>query len=424
MGSRFQILQTTLEGGERLPSLLAPNGTIPFLPAYYVVSMCRPRDSANTITVKLTAIKILYEWAAIKGINLKDRFQSGKMLNGTERDNLVHVCRLQFNTYIARQEARESKGASPVVKIGGNAMKTVEHATSTQRIHYIADYLEWMGAELIKNIDRYRPEYEQLNEARERFVGEFRLRSVRRIANSRSRSNPPRGFSKEVQDRIKAVIEPNHPDNPWKNEFVQLRNQLYVTMCLAFGLRVGESLCIKLPDVKLTGNSPRIEIVRRPDDPEEDRNPAPQVKTLPRPLPLNSNQEKSWAPLIHRFLNKYRKRLKKARKHSFFFVARDGEKLSYNSAITIFKTLRKVDGVPDYLTQHLVRHACNERFSENAQALQMPEGDVREARRQLMGWSAGSKMPELYNQPFIKKRADEVSMEMQNEIFKDRKLKK
>ncbi|TDT91764.1 tyrosine-type recombinase/integrase [Pseudodesulfovibrio indicus] len=416
MVNRFKILEITLEGGERLPVLLAPDGTLPFLPAYYVMSMCRPRDSANTITVKLTAIKILLEWAALNEIDLKERFRSGKMLTGSERDNLLHACRLHFNTLMALQQ-------TTVVKLGGDAIKTVNNATAAQRIHYIAHYLNWMGSELIKNIDRSRPEFGQLHKVRANFVDELRLRAVRRIGRSQSRSNPPRGFSKKVQDRIVEVIVPGHPDNPWKNAFVQIRNQLYITMCLAFGLRIGESLCIKLQDVRLSGNCPRIEIVRRPDDPEDDRNPAPQVKTLPRPLPLNSNQEKSWTPLIHRYLTNYRRRLKKARNHKFFFVARNGEKLSYSSAISILKTLRNVSGIPDDLTQHLVRHACNERFSENAEALQMSADDVREARRQLMGWGPASRMPELYDQRFIQNKAHEISMEMQEDFFINRKLK-
>lgn len=424
MGSRFQVLDTTLEGGERLPALLAPDGTIPFFPAYYVMSMCRPRDSANTIAVKLAAIKILYEWAALKRIDLKDRFRSGKMLNGTERDALIHVCKLQFNAYIARQEARESNETSSIVKIDRDEMRTVEYATYSQRIHYIALYLDWMGAEIIKDIDRYRPEYTQLKEAREQFINELKLRAPRRIARSQSRSNPPRGFSVEVQNRIRDVIEPDHPENPWKNKFVKARNQLYVTMCLAFGFRVGESLCIKLEDVTLTGTHPCINIVRRPNDPEEDRSPAPQVKTLGRPVALNSNQARSWASLIHEYLNKYRKRIRKAQKHKFFFVARNGEKLSYNSALSIFTALRKVKGIPDDLTQHLVRHAWNERFSESAEAKQMSAEDVREARRQQMGWSPASKMPELYDQRFIQTKAHEVSLDMQNEFFKNRKLKK
>lgn len=423
MGNRFQVVETILEDGERLPVLLAPDGKIPFLPAYYVMSMCRPRDSANTITVKLTAIRILYEWATLNGIDLTDRFRSGEILTGAERDNLVHVCRLQFNAYIASQEVQANTEKTFVTNIHDNTMKIVEHATSTQRLHYIAHYLDWMGAELMKNIDRSRPEYGQLVEARECFIREIKVRAVRRISRRQSRSNPPKGFSKEVQDRIVEVLAPGHPDNPWKNEFVQFRNQLYVTMCLAFGLRVGESLCIKLQDVFLAGNRPRIEIVRRSDDPEEDRNPAPQIKTLSRPLPLSNNQEKSWAPLIHKYLNKYRNRLRKARKHRFLFVARNGDKLSYNSAIKIFTALRKVDGLPADLTQHLCRHACNERFSEEAEAQQLSADDVREARRQLMGWSPSSRMPELYDQRFIQKRADEVSMGMQEEFFKNRKCK-
>lgn len=423
MSSRFQIINTILEDGERLPVLLAPDGSVPFLPAYYVMSLCRPRDSANTIIVKLTAIRILYEWANLNEVDLVDRFRSGKMLTGAERDNLVHVCRLQLNAYLVRQEKHANRKQALITPIRNDVEMIVEHATSTQRLHYIAHYLNWVGAELQKNIDRGTPEYSLFAEARERFIREIKIRAVKRIARGQSRSNPPKGFSKEVQDRIVDVLTPNHTDNPWKNEFVQLRNQLYVTMCLAFGLRVGESLCIKLQDVYLAGNRPRIEIMRRPDDPEEDRIPAPQVKTLPRPLPLNNNQEKSWAPLIHKYLNKYRKRLKNARKHNFLFVSRSGEKLSYNSAIKIFTALRKVDGLPDNLTQHLCRHACNERFSEEAEAQQMTADDVREARRQLMGWSPASRMPELYDQRFTQRKADQISMDMQKKFFKSRKRK-
>nr|WP_287410218.1 site-specific integrase [Pseudodesulfovibrio sp.] len=421
----YTVVENIGLDGERLPVLLAPDGGVPFLPAYYVASICRPRDSSSTITIKLNNIKFLYEWTKICGFDLERRFESSEMLSSREIDSLVYVCRLRMKSLKA-EYTYASNTVSPkdvgIVRIGEQPPKLgdsseifVNHSTQARRLDSIAKYLQWMSFELMKNLDRANPEYENRVEATNRVIGWIRHRIPRHMARSQSRLSPPRGFEKEVQDIILDLVESANVNNPWKNKFVRIRNQLYITMCVMLGLRMGESLSLKLEDVYLMGDRPRIDIVRRPDDPDESRIPAPKVKTLERSLALGS----SWVKLLPLYL-KYRRRLRGAKKHPYLFVSRTGTPLAYSSACKIFTTLRdKHSQLPNDLTQHVIRHAWNERFSEYADASGVSADDVREIRREAMGWSVSSVMPEKYNQRFIQRKTDEISVLMQEQMLED-----
>ena len=410
----FRIHEAILEDGERLPLLVDHAGNVPFLPSLYVMGALRPRDASSTISIKLNAIKLLYLWAAARGLDIEARFGCEEMLSLIEIDNLVYHSRFQLDQFKPSPQSSNSK----VIDLKPDNITVVDYTTQAKRLHDITHYLNWITHELMKNIDRKNPKYEYMLTTLNRVLTAIKSRIPNRISASSSRINPPKGFSREIQQRILEVIEPPHPDNPFKNEFVKIRNQLYVTICIALGPRIGESLNIKLQDIDLSGDRPKIRIRRRPDDPEEDRSRAPRVKTLERTLPV----AREWAALIHNYLNRYRKRLRKARKHHFLFVARDGEKLSYASACQIFATLKnRVDGIPTNFSQHLCRHAWNERFSEQAEMKGLTPDEIREARRNIMGWGISSRMPERYDRRFAQKKAEDLSIQMQENYFRNSK---
>jgi len=226
--------------------------------------------------------------------------------------------------------------------------------------------------------------------------------------------NVPKGYGLEVHKRILEVIEPNHPENPWRGAFVKHRNYLYVNMCLALGLRLGEINNISLHDVVRTGNPPFIKIVRNPDNPEDPRIIEPNVKTMPRSLVI----ERGWFHLLANYIDVHRRKIPATRLTPFLFVSRTGQPISLKAAGSIIVGLRRVEGIPNNMSQHTIRHAWNERFSEICDERGVDPEREAFARREYMGWSPSSDMPARYNRRHLKRKADAYSLEMQNKLIR------
>lgn len=417
MSEFFNVVDVRYDTGEHMPVLVAPDGSVPLLPAFYATSISRPKDSSSTMKIKLTSIKHLYQWAELCGIDLETRFVNREFLTPVEIDSLMYACKLNFKYMIFNlRVAVGSNDKSSVVSLSPQQeVKNVNSATHYSRLRHIYTYIDWLSLESLKNIDPRSSAYEEALNFKNNMLTWLDKRTPKATVVNGNSLTPPKGFDLSVQQRIVEVIEPDHPENPWKNEFVKVRNQLYLTICLALGPRVGETLKIKIEDVILSGDPPRIEIRKRVDDPKDKRKRAPKVKTLERPLPIG----REWYPLLRLYIDRYWRRFKTARGHGYLFVSRYGNELSYEAAMKIFQQLRdRVPGMPDNLTQHLVRHAWNERFSESGEAKGTSQDVLKESRRFLMGWSVNSRMPDLYDRRFTMRKADEVSLEMQEQFFK------
>ena len=414
MSKKFRIRMIRCEDGERLPVLFAPDGTVPFLPALYVMQVCRPRDSANTILIKLEAIKFLYSWAFALDININVRFKSEEMLTLKEIDSLVYASRLEYRSMLEQYSPHVNPNSKSISNFKP-AIKSIDYMTQSKRLNNIAIYLEWLTSELSKNISRSNKIFKTLELRIKNVASIIRLKSPKRIGKSTSRKINTKKINDEQRKRLIAVIEPNHPDNPWKNEFVKLRNQLYIVMLYALGIRRGESLKLKAKDFRRSNSRPVIEIRRRPDDLFDSRTLEPNVKTNERPLRIG----RALFPLLCMYIDRYWNRLTKAKKHGYLFVSRNGNPLSLDSANKVFQTLSKIDGLPDNLTPHLLRHDWNYRFSINGMKRGYTMEDLREPRRLAMGWTECSRMPEHYDHIFIQERTDAILMSMQSEYFKD-----
>jgi hypothetical protein len=71
------------------------------------------------------------------------------------------------------------------------------------------------------------------------------------------------------------------------------------------------------------------------------------------------------------------------------------------------------------LTGHQLRHRWNEDFSERMDKMDEPHSpEVQEKLRSyLMGWREGSGTSATYNQRFIKKKAHEAALKLQEGMF-------
>jgi integrase len=225
------------------------------------------------------------------------------------------------------------------------------------------------------------------------------------------------GLLDEQRDLLLEVVDPKSPKNPWKDERVKARNELYVKILDATGMRMGEVLGLKIEDVDLEANV--ITVHRTPDDPEDRRLRKPQTKTMARPLPI-----KQWlADLIRDYIIKYRARgLKGARKTAYLFVGtKMGQELSCSAAHDVFITIRETfPDCPRDLSAHLMRHTWNDRFSEQADEKirtgEWTQEQEQKIRCELMGWVPDSKMAQRYSRRHIIRKAHEVSLQLQSLI--------
>ncbi|BFO07298.1 hypothetical protein KNHN1_56760 (plasmid) [Pseudomonas guariconensis] len=107
-----------------------------------------------------------------------------------------------------------------------------------------------------------------------------------------------------------------------------------------------------------------------------------------------------------------------AQRHEFLWVAMGtGRPMSLACLNKIFKTLRlNCELLPDDLSPHTLRHTWNELFSDAVDKHGVSPELEQKIRSRMMGWSETSGMAKVYNQRHIRKKATEVSLEMQGRI--------
>lgn len=83
----------------------------------------------------------------------------------------------------------------------------------------------------------------------------------------------------------------------------------------------------------------------------------------------------------------------------------------------VFNVLReKCPELPTSLSPHVMRHSWNDRFSEEMDKRQTAEESEKKIRSYLMGWSETSSTAATYTRRHTRKKAQEVSLKMQEQI--------
>lgn len=426
--NQFRSKLVRFHSGERFPVLLDPSGMPMFLPNYYLVSMSRGQnDATNTIIQKMNSIKTLYTWASSLDVDLENRFKCGELLRIEEIESLVHALKLKYKVLVADNSSenqsvdRNSKVLS-FEKFRMNANQSekryVKHQTQITRLRYITAYLKWFTTISMSRVSRDSGLYQRTMAAMQEMISLLEARQAHGHRPTQSRLLAPKGFSKDVQNRIIDVIQPDHPENPWTLPFSKVRNQVYLLMAIGTGLRIGESLCIKLHDLDFSNQNFRI--VRRPNDPDDTRKIKPEVKTRERYLPIG----KGWLHLLRAYVRQRAlliktKSSKEVRRNPYLFVSKYGTPLTLRAAGDIFIDLRNsVSNLPGELTQHKVRKAWNTRLSEYLEEIDDIGLEYKDfIRKYLMGWSRNSKMPELYNLDYVIKQAGILSLDIQHKAI-------
>ena len=217
------------------------------------------------------------------------------------------------------------------------------------------------------------------------------------------------GLSFEETTQLLESVKLDAELNPWKGEFVRVRNRLIVHLLLNLGLRKGELLGIKVSDVNLEKNE--VTIYRRADDVEDPRSIQPNAKTKARILPI----DQELAQALHIYVVKYRRTFSGARKHPFLFVANGtGAPLSIAAIDVVFSDIKnKSPSAFNRLSAHILRHTWNDKFSEVMDKQGIGEAKEEEARSYAMGWKPGSGTAKVYTRRHVRQKANEASLALQ-----------
>jgi len=417
----FQVRLVVLESGERLPLLVErANGEPLYLPALYVLTQLRAKNLASaTINQHCRAIMVLCFFLRERKIDLGERMNQGKLLSLAEVDALARCCRQVVEELVDQDTKSQPATLEKVISLERVRMRGRSHAsnhevgakTASTRGQYVVAYLRWLVS--LRATDTIITPHPGLSSAAETAL--YAL-SEHLPTQSRQTRVARKGFTKEVRERILEVIDPSSKDNPWTGVHCRYRNELIVRWLLHLGVRRGEMLGIRTTDIDFQRNE--VTIARRADDIDDPRRDEPNTKTYDRLLPLSEEM----IALARAYIMKMRNQTKEARMNRYLLVANGtGAPLSKAAFSKIFSALRKK--CPDLadVHPHLFRHTWNDDFSEQMDREKVTEEREQKIRSLLMGWAPTSGTAATYTKRHVERKANEVSLTMQNRSTRSEK---
>ena len=414
----YVVKEVRFPSGERMPLLVRRStGVAIEAPSYWITSDRRPLGvQASTLQQELRNLTVLYLWADARGIDPVGVIRAPAFLTLSQLNDLDRFCRKRIAEAVSEVVALQAAGGN-VVQLKRRSRRAVPKPPSRMQVrnrmasihsfmdHVSCDHLSRLapGAEAHRIYDRARSEMLEIWEKRYTSLD---------LPND---ANPRKGLDAATLARLREVIRPDHPENPWQPE-VRHRNGLLVLMLWSLGVRRGELLSLYVSDITYAPDRAFIKIFRRPDNPLDHRTPTPAVKTLGRDVVM----EPQLADLLRGYIMGQRRQHPAARKHPFIFVsAGDGAPLSLSSLNKVFQALReRVTGLPQGLSPHVMRHSWNDAFSAASDRASPRRTDVEQTQEQrmrsyLMGWSPDSKMAARYSRRWTEEAANERSLALQ-----------
>lgn len=414
----FEVRNLVFASGERFPALIDGETGVPdFEVTLYVLTQLRTRNlSASTLTAATRSVMFGCQVLEYMGVDLQNRINRGKLLELGEFDRLMEsFFWTQEKLRRALSQSIEKPTQKRVLSLESarksvpavDNLQTITADTAATRLLYFRDFLTWKVDRSLFALATTHETYQGLTAAKEFMVGSINARMPK--GYSKNDLDAPQGLSSEETGLLLESVKLDSDQNPWKSEFIRVRNRLIVHLLLNLGLRKGELLGIKVGDINLEKNE--LIIHRRADDSEDLRSIQPNAKTNARVLYV----DQELASALHAYVVKYRQAVGGARRHPFLFVANgSGAPMSIAALDVVFSDIKnKFPSKFERLSPHILRHTWNDKFSEVMDKHGVGEQKEEEARSYAMGWKSGSGMAKAYTRRHVRKKANEVSLELQ-----------
>ena len=409
----FAVRTLLFQSGERFPILMnSETGEPDFDTAVYVLTHLRGTAKAsNTIELHLRSIIVLKLYLQARTIDFSERIRSCEMLQPHELDELVKWCRRTLPDIIADlRQAGTPKVAA--VRFSPKYHTRVEICSQSgkNRIRAVSDFMDWFVRDRVSRLNTQ----DRNNSIKAWQTCRTSLEARTPRDRRRSQVGRREGAHPEMVTKLFATVEPFSHANPWKSDHVKVRNQLIVHWLYYLGVRRGELLNIRISDINFRRET--VLVVRRADDIKDPRKDQPLVKTRDRDLPVGA----ALVSMTMDYITKHRAKCPGARMHEYLFVSeRSGAPLSLSMVNEIFENIREsASDSFEGLSPHVLRHTWNDNFSERCDELKLATGDEASMRSYIMGWSPTSETAETYTRRHVRKKAQEVSLAMQEASFK------
>ncbi|GEO99112.1 hypothetical protein GCM10007887_10310 [Methylobacterium haplocladii] len=384
--------------GERTVTVVDRNGMPVWWPnLFHAYELRNAGRSYATQKRTMSAIVAAFNWAEGRDIDIEARIASFEYLDYADTKSLQALLKLNV--------ASERKGSRRAV---GNGYWDA-------RCRGVRDYVRWRAGEAMQRL--MRPEAPDAPAMLYRMAGDGLERFEETLLSGIGNDNETEtmGLDESQRASLLEAIVPGSPTNPFEKRH-QFRNFALILSIYEMGARNGETLGLKREDLHLYGDAPSIEIHRRHNDPKDPRSRPPATKTKARLLPISA----ALADVLGTWLTDHRSNVSvypNAGPCPYVFLSERGRPIASNTVERIFVALRKVEGIPPWLTAHKLRHTFNDRFSELIDTL--PEDVLRPAiearmRNFLNGWSPTSEQGENYRRRFVRTKAHELLSKLQN----------
>ncbi|MDR2215742.1 MAG: site-specific integrase [Nevskiaceae bacterium] len=335
-----------------------------FYPTLFATTQLRNAGVAfNTIRNKLADIVVLLRWEQQQGRDLTAEFMHGEWLSLADIVSLRDFAKLNMRALGTDERVTGTTDNRAVDFLEARvalrpALTSVAPQQHYNRLTTIADYLEFVATVLTQHRGSAHVVAEITRMAKT--IRKHRPRGLASRKDDLDRLSPP----SELVDRFMAIGAESHPQNPFHNPGVRLRNALIFGLLRYTGLRRGELLSLRIDQFEL-GHEPHVWIRRNQDDVHDSRRYQPVTKTKERPLPL----PEAVAEQAERYIMQVRARLPPARRHPYLLVSHRkdqtlGQPLSTSALSSqIFSKMRTIDPAFSGIHPHAFRHYFNYELS-------------------------------------------------------------
>lgn len=390
--------------------ILIDENRIPlFYPNVYAMTKFRSLGRAASTTEKvLRCIGIAHSWASLNKIVLEESILYADFLTIEQLQDLAFFLRLkrkhqnQISSKKNEQHSLNSKKLSKKIEnliYIESSKKETKSATSSEegafQIKTISNYFKFLLQR-----SKHRLNKNKFHDIEQRLNYFYSL--APKVSN-KGDQDAPEGLSIDERHILDEIIKPEHPDNPFRNEFLKNRNQLIYEIMLSTGMRRSELRFLKIEDVNYSTHTINIRV----------------SKTVQREVKCSSKA----CEYFHNYLTKHLNKIDfKHRKHGYLFTTETGKHLSNDAINLTFRTLRQHSNITTFLTPHTMRRTWNDIFSEMIDSLpedRRPDKEVeKQIRNRIMGWSSISQMSNRYARRSIREKADELAELLANNIGK------
>jgi len=398
-----------MESGERYCMLVNNSSGLPlFYPNLFITTQVRNRSlSYSTMEATLSGISVLLRYMEERGESLEERFQKVALFKEHELDAIRDFCQIKFRS----QSNENSNGMFNLSELREFDEK-VSSQTEYVRLTIVAQYTKWLAEQFIANSKDKLTVFQ---------IGKIEkgIKARRPVKKNRNAEQHEKGLDDEQLDLLFEILRPDSPLNPFADKSVRIRNRLIIFMLYHLGLRGGELLNIRIRDIDFGKN--QLIVARRADEKDDPRTYQPLVKTLDRRLPMNE----SLVQEIHHYVLSVKKKIPNSKKNDFLFVTHksgrtQGQPLSKSGYKKILEVVRKASPSLFNLAGHQLRHTWNEKFSDRMNTMDKPISpeEQEKMRSYLMGWKEGSGTAAHYNKRFVKKKANEAALKLQEGMIR------